>query len=118
MSPGPAAAEPQNPQDSLEPAGLRLQSAAVLTVHFALSVEVTVHDLNHRPRRCLNGRTACAVFNDDAFRRRWSKTQRQVIFRLLLAPFGAMIGNQTNGAHLHPPRLGGSRWKPGSAARV
>ena len=64
--------------------------------------EVTVHDLNHRPRRCLNGRTACAVFHDDAIRLRWSKNQRHTIFRLLLAQFAAMIGNLTNRAHLKP----------------
>jgi len=80
----------------------RLQSSVVMTDLFALTVEVTVHDLNHRPRRCLNGRTACAVFHDDAIRLRWSKKQRHTIFRLLLAQFGAMIGNPTNGAHLKP----------------
>jgi len=80
----------------------RLQPAAIKPDLFALTVEVTTHDLNHRPRRCLNGRTACAVFHDDALRLRWSKTQRHTIFRLLLARFGAMIGNPTNGAHLQP----------------
>ena len=49
-----------------------------------------------------NGRTAGSVFHDDALRLRWSKTQRHTIFRLLLTPFGAMIGNPTNGAHLQP----------------
>jgi len=52
--------------------------------------------------RPANGCTACAVFHDDALRLRWSKTQRHTIFRLLLAQFGAMIGNPTNGAHLQP----------------
>jgi transposase InsO family protein len=80
----------------------RLQAAVVAVNLFALTVEVTIHDLNHRPRRGLNGRTACAVFHDDAIRLRWSKNQRQTIFRLLLAKFGAMIGNPTNGAHLKP----------------
>jgi transposase InsO family protein len=67
----------------------------------ALAAEVTAHELNHRPRRCLKGRTACAVFQDDARRLRWNRRQRQTIFRLLLQRFGAMIGNKTNG---HQPR--------------
>jgi hypothetical protein len=69
---------------------------------FTLAVEVTAHDLNHRSRRCLKGRTACAVFHDDAQRRHWSKRQRQTIFRLLLQQFGAMIGKTMNGHHLTP----------------
>jgi hypothetical protein len=67
---------------------------------FALTVEVTTHDLNHRSRRCLKGRAACAVYYDDAQRLRWNKRQRQTIFRWLLAQFGAMIGNTTNVRHL------------------
>ena len=50
----------------------------------------------------LKGRTACAVFNDNAQRLRWTKRQRQTIFRLLLQQFGAMIGDTTNGRHLKP----------------
>jgi len=57
---------------------------------------------SHLSSGSANGCTACAVFHDGAIRRRWSKTQRQAIFRLLPAPFGAMIGNPTNGAHLQP----------------
>jgi hypothetical protein len=67
---------------------------------FALAAEVVAHELNHRSRRCLKGRTACAVFHDDAQRLRWTKRQRQTIFRLLLLKFGAMIGKTTNGTHL------------------
>ena len=80
----------------------RQQHAGRIPKDFALAVEVTAHDLNHRSRRCLNGRTACAVFNDEAQRLRWTKRQRQTIFRLLLQQFGAMIGNTTNGRHLKP----------------
>ncbi len=58
-----------------------------------LQIEVSAHELNHRPRRCLKGRTACAVFHDEAQRLRWTKRQRQTIFRLLLQRFGAMINN-------------------------
>jgi len=69
---------------------------------FALAVEVTAHDLNHRSRRCLKGRTACAVFNDDAQRLGWTTRQRQTIFRLLLQQLEAMLGKPTNGRHLKP----------------
>jgi hypothetical protein len=66
-----------------------------------LAAELTAHELNHRPRRCLNGRTACAVFHDPAHRLRWSRPQRQIIFRLLFRHFGQMIGSMANGNH-HP----------------
>ena len=70
-----------------------------------LAAEVTAHELNHRQRRCLKGRTACAVFHDDAQRRRWNKLQRKEIFRLLLQQFGAMIGKTVNGNHPSPATL-------------
>jgi len=70
-----------------------------------LAAEVTAHELNHQTRRCLKGRTACAVFHDDAQRLRWSIRQRQTIFRLLLQQFGAMIGNTVNENHPRPATL-------------
>ena len=72
----------------------------------ALLAELTAHELNHRPRRCLQGRAACAVFYDAAQRRRWTKKQRNEIFRLLLRQFGAMIGKMVNGNHPRPATLG------------
>jgi len=72
---------------------------------FTLAVEVTAHDLNHRARRCLKGRTACAVFHDAARRLRWNQRQRQTIFRLLLQRFGAMLGTMTHGNHRTPATL-------------
>jgi len=80
----------------------RLKVTATGQNDFALAVELTVHELNHRSRRCLKGRTACAVFHDDAQHLRWTKRQRQTIFRLLLQQFGAMIEKTTNGRHLKP----------------
>ncbi|MEI2726565.1 MAG: hypothetical protein V9H26_24520 [Verrucomicrobiota bacterium] len=56
-------------------------------------------------RRCLNGRTACAVFYDAAKRRGWTKRQRQTIFWLLLQRFGAMLVKTTNGHHPRPATL-------------
>ncbi|HVV70190.1 MAG TPA: hypothetical protein VHI52_01620 [Verrucomicrobiae bacterium] len=64
-----------------------------------LLAEVLAHELNHRPRRCLQGRTACAVFHDGAQRLRWTKAQRKIIFRLLLRQFGAMIEKTAHGHH-------------------
>jgi transposase InsO family protein len=80
---------------------LALRQLAVSS-DFALATEVVAHELNHRSRRCLKGRTACAVFYDAAQRLRWTKRQRQTIFRLLLCKFGAMIGKTTNGTHPRP----------------
>jgi transposase InsO family protein len=66
-----------------------------------LLAEVVAQELNHRPRRCLKGSNACVVFHDDAQRLRWTKPQRQTIFRLLLREFGAMLENT---AHGHLPK--------------
>jgi len=62
-------------------------------------IENSMHELNHLHRRCLKGRTACAVFNDAAQRLRWTVRQRQIIFRLLLADFGRMIGTMPKDDH-------------------
>jgi transposase InsO family protein len=79
--------------------------ARVIPLECSTVVETTVHDLNHRPRRCLKGRTACAVFHDQAQHLRWTKRQRQTIFRLLLQRFGAMIGKTAKGHHHRPATL-------------
>lgn len=71
----------------------------------ALAAEVIAHELNHRSRRCLKGRTACAVFHDDAQRLRWTKASRKEIFRLLLQRFGAMIEKTAKGHHPSPATL-------------
>ena len=83
----------------------RLRAGLSPALEHTLAVEVTVHELNHQARRCLKGRTACAVFHDDAQRLRWNKRQRQTIFRLLLHQFGAMIGKSVNGYHHRPATL-------------
>jgi transposase InsO family protein len=83
----------------------RLTLARGMPTDFTLAVEVTAHELNHRPRRCLNGRTACAVFHDAAKRLRWTRLQRKQIFRLLLNQFGAMIEKTVNGHQPSPATL-------------
>lgn len=70
-----------------------------------LAAEVTAHELNHRSRRCLKGRTACAVFHDKTKRLHWTQRQRKQIFRLLLQQFGAMIEKTVNGHQPSPATL-------------
>jgi hypothetical protein len=83
----------------------RLQPAPAVPLELALAAEVTAHELNHRPRRCLKGRTACAVFHDDAQRLRWTKRQRKTIFGLLLIRFGAMLETTAKGHRPAPATL-------------
>jgi transposase InsO family protein len=83
----------------------RLSNEAKVPLVMSLAAEVTAHELNHRPRRCLKGRTACAVFHDEAQRLRWTKRQRQTTFRLLLQQFGAMIGKTAKGHQPSPATL-------------
>jgi transposase InsO family protein len=83
----------------------RQPPAANVPAALALTVELTAHDLNHQSRRCLKGRTACAVFYDDAQRLRWTRRQRQTIFRLLFQRFADMIGNTANENHPSPATL-------------
>lgn len=79
----------------------RLATASVIPSRLLHTIEATVHDLNHRPRRGLKGRSPCTVFHDPAQRLRWNRRQRATIFRLLLADFGRRIGTMTKGNH-HP----------------
>ena len=45
-----------------------------------LLVETAAHDLNHRPRRCLAGKSACRVYFVNQ-RLRYPKRQRQEVYR-------------------------------------
>jgi transposase InsO family protein len=83
----------------------RSHSSPIVPADFALATELTAHELNHQPRRCLNGRTACAVFHDDAQRLRWTCYQRRTIFRLLLHQFGVVSGKTSLGDHHRPATL-------------
>lgn len=51
------------------------------------AVESTTHDLNHRPRRCLDGKTACQVYHDPVLRLHLDRPTRTRIFRLLAEEF-------------------------------
>lgn len=83
----------------------RLRSETLCPGLLDLTVEVTAQELNHRPRRCLKGRTACAVFHDPALRLRWNQRQRQTIFGLLLKKFGAMLEKTADEHHYRPATL-------------
>jgi transposase InsO family protein len=83
----------------------RLKVPVAVPSDFTLAVELAAHDLNHRSRRCLNSRTACAVYHDEALRRRWSKRERQAIFRLLFRDFGQTIGLMPEDDHHKPATL-------------
>ena len=78
---------------------------STVPLHQVAQIEASVHELNHRPRRCLQGRTPCAVFHDDAQRLRWNLRQRQTIFRLLLQEFGQRIGSMAKEHHHRPATL-------------
>jgi transposase InsO family protein len=51
------------------------------------TVENAFHDLNHKSRRSLNGRNACACFHDPKRRLVLTKRQRKLIFQLLCQLF-------------------------------
>jgi transposase InsO family protein len=82
-----------------------LQSHQPHVLPLILAAEITAHDLNHRSRRCLKGRAACAVFHDQALRLRWNRRQRKTIFGLLLQRFGAMLEKTANDPHPRPATL-------------
>jgi len=92
-------AEEKSIRDLKEHLAQRWGTVPAVPSHLIAQIETSVHELNHRPRRCLKGRTACAVFHDDAQRLRWTLRQRQIIFRLLLAEFGRMIGSMPKNDH-------------------
>jgi transposase InsO family protein len=70
---------------------------SAVTSEWTGTVEAAVHELNHRPRRCLKGRTACAAFHDSSQHLRWNRRQRTDIFRLLLHNFGRRLGTMAKG---------------------
>jgi hypothetical protein len=48
--------------------------------HVAAYAEAVVHDLNHRMRLCLNGRTSCQVFFESGNRPAFTKRERREIY--------------------------------------
>ena len=67
--------------------------------NFSLTVQNTLHELNHKTRRSLQGQTACACFHDPR-RRLWlTKRQRKNIFRLLCRNFWHRVNYMTDLDH-------------------
>jgi hypothetical protein len=58
----------------------RWQWKANTVEEFSLLAETAAHDLNHKPRRCLHGQTACGVYFGGR-RLRYAKRQRKSIYR-------------------------------------
>lgn len=52
-----------------------------------VALEATTHELNHRKRRCLHGRTACEVYHDPNLRLRFNRNAREEVLRLLRSEF-------------------------------
>ena len=64
---------------------------------FSLLAETAAHELNHNPRRCLKGQTACRAYFDNN-RIRYSKRQRKSIYdwiRDLAAEISIRAGKKT-----------------------
>ena len=67
--------------------------------NFSLTLENTLHELNHKSRRSLQGRTACSLFHDPNRRLRLSRQQRLNIFQLLCQQFWRRVKNMTPRNH-------------------
>jgi transposase InsO family protein len=63
----------------------------------ATYLELLTHDFNHRVHRLLTGRTPCQVWNNE--RVRFSRRERQQIFRLLYGDFSRTIGSMSTLNH-------------------
>jgi hypothetical protein len=79
----------------------RQQHTGTVPKDLALAVEVIARELNHRSRRCLKGRTACAVFHDGTQHLRWTKRQG-CILTLSLPSSGEIVARASPAALLEP----------------
>jgi hypothetical protein len=70
---------------------------------FSLLAETAAHDLNHQPRRCLNGQTACSVyFGNDQIR--YDKRRRKSIYNWI-CDLAAEISIQAGKTKITPTAL-------------
>ena len=65
----------------------------------SVQLEASIHHLNHRPRRCIQGRTPCQRFHDPAHRLELPLKARKLIFRLLSLRYWQTIGAMESGNH-------------------
>ena len=77
----------------------RLRPQWPANLNLSAQVEAVIHDLNHRPKRSLGGRTPCDAFHDQNRRLRLSNKGRAKIFRLLHQQFLQTIGAMPNRTH-------------------
>ena len=70
----------------------RLAQSEAVPLELLAQVEATVHQLNHEPRRCLQGRTACDAYHQPGHFLRLNRRARAAIFRLLHLEFLQTIG--------------------------
>ena len=75
------------------------QLSCALAANFELTLENALHQLNHKRRRSLEGRTACACFHDPRQRFSVNKRQRKNIFRLLCRQFWQTLKTMTPRNH-------------------
>jgi len=77
----------------------RWPSATRSSPELVATLENTLHHLNHKNRRSLQGRTTCACFHDPQQRLRLTKRQRRDIFRLLCRQFWQRLKTMTPPNH-------------------
>jgi len=65
----------------------------------SIQLEASIHHLNHRPRRCIQGRTPCQRFHDPAHRLELPLKARKLIFRLLSLRYWQTLGAMESGNH-------------------
>jgi hypothetical protein len=94
-SPDPSRVNKTRPGSNGEAAFLKSLAAA----NFQLTLENALHQLNHKRRRSLEGRTACTCFHDLRQRLRLTKHQRKDIFRLLCRQFWQTLKTVTPRNH-------------------
>lgn len=77
---------------------------------FGLLAETAAHELNHRPRRCLKGQTACSAYFGNN-RMRYSKVQRKSIYNWI-HDLAAEISIRTGKKTISPVawRLAAKQW--------
>jgi hypothetical protein len=63
------------------------------------STGASIHHLNHRPRRCIQGRTPCECFHDPAQRLELPVKARKLIFRLFCLRYCQTLGAMELGNH-------------------
>lgn len=83
-------------KEALEKRNLEWQ---VPPAQLSVQLEASIHHLNHRPRRCIQGRTPCQCFHDPDQRLELPVKARKIIFRLLYLRYCQTMGAMESGNH-------------------